>query len=298
MTIEKDLKPLMDLAKESKESEREIFRLTSGYELRFHEVDINRVVSKEVTGSVIWNIDRWLKSYKENILPNLSYINEDSPKNKALKTYIDNLKWMRESLIPENTSSVGMESTVRRNYSFLKPNKVLTYNQALFTLLGLNAITLDNDHYLVRLQTLNGINPVYQSEYHLILEGILWGTPQNFELKSCAYFSNGVITSEDLIKFATEDNDFFSDNWRKNKFFEYTKDVVSERPENTRQLTEDKKILVNELDIECKSKYKNWSKEARASWIAQQMKERPEIDSKLELTEENIYRNYLKSNKQ
>jgi hypothetical protein len=292
MTIENDLKPLMDLAKESKESEREIFRLTSGYELRFHEVDINRVVSKEVTGSVIWNIDRWLKSYKEKILPNLSHIEKESLKYKELSEYIGDLEYKRGALIPENKSIEG-ESHIKQNYSLLKSNKVLTHNQALFTLLGLNAIELDWS--LSELQDFNSTRPIGKNK---ILEHILWDTPQNFELKSCAYFDNGLITSENLIKFATQDNNFFSNNWRKNKFFEYTKDVVSERPENTRQLTEDKKILVNELDIECKSKNKNWSKEARASWIAQQMKERPEIDSKLELTEENIYRNYLKSNKQ
>jgi len=288
MTIEKDLKPLMDLAKESKAAEREIFRLTSGYELRFHKVDVNRVVDKSITGFVIYDIDRWIKSYNEKILPNFSYINEDAPKNKALKAYIRSLEHNRGALIPENISSMAVESYIKRNYSLLKPNKVLTYNQALFTILGLNIVELD--YSLRELPVLNGARPEGSNK---ILENAFWGTPQNFELKSCAYFDNGLITSEDLIKFATEDNDFFSDNWRKNKFFEYTKDVVSERPENTRQLTEDKKILVNELDIECKSKHKNWNKEARASWIAQQMKERPEIDSKLELSERNILRNYL-----
>jgi len=287
MTIEKDLKPLVDLAKKSKAAEREIFRLDNGYELLFHEVDINRVVPKEVTGDVMYSLYKWLKSYKEKIIPNLSYIEEESLKYKELSEYIGNLESKRVALIPENRSIRG-DSPIKQNYSLLRPNKVLTHNQALFTLLGLNTIELDWS--LSELQDLNSTRPMGKNK---ILEHILWDTPQNFELKSCAYFDNGLITSEDLIKFATQDNSFFSNNWQKNKFFEYTKDVVSERPENTRQLTEDKKILVNELDIECKSKHKNWNKEARASWIAQQMKERPKIDSKLELSEGNIYRNYL-----
>ena len=103
MTIEKDLKPLMDLAKESKAAEREIFRLTSGYELRFHKVDVNRVVDKSITGFVIYNIDRTIKSYNEKILPRLSYINEDAPKNDKLKSYIRSLEHNRGALIPENS---------------------------------------------------------------------------------------------------------------------------------------------------------------------------------------------------
>jgi hypothetical protein len=283
MTIEKDLKPLMDLAKESKAAEREIFRLTSGYELRFHKVDVNRVVDKSITGFVIYNIDRTIKSYKETILPRLSYINKDAPKNKALKASIDNLEWVRSSLIPENTSVVVMESTVKRNYSLLKPNKVLTYNQALFTLLGLNVITLDNDLFLVKLQTLNGIRPVYQEEPNLLIDGILWDTPQNFELKSCAYFNNGLITSEGLIKFATQDNHFFSDNWRKNKFLEDAKDVL-ERPRNKRQSTIDKEILIIELLQECESikENKGWKKGSKASWVSEQLLKRHKISLEID----------------
>ena len=288
MTIEKDLKPLMDLAKESKESEREIFRLTSGYELRFHEVAINRVVSKEVTGSVIWNIDRWLKSYKGKILPNLSHIEKESLKYKELSEYIRDLEYKRGALIPENRSIEG-ESLTKQNYSLLKSNKVLTHNQALFTLLGLNTIELDWS--LSELQDLNSTRPMGENK---ILEHVLWDTPQNFELKSCAYFDNGLITSEKLIKFATQDNNFFSYNWQKNKHLKDANDV-SELPKNTKSpLTKSKERLVNELDIECRSKNPNWGIGARASWIGQQMKERPEIDSKLELSAKNIERHYFK----
>ena len=284
MTIENDLKPLMDLAKESKESEREIFRLTSGYELRFHEVDINRVVSKEVTGSVIWNIDRWLKSYKGKILPNLSHIEKESLKYKELSEYIRDLEYKRGALIPENRSIEG-ESLTKQNYSLLKSNKVLTHNQALFTLLGLNAIELDWS--LSELQDFNSTRPIGKNK---ILEHVLWDTPQNFELKSCAYFDNGLITSENLIKFATQDNNFFSNNWQKNKYLKDTKDV-SELSRNKKLSTINQEVLVNELQEECRLKNPNLLKKQIAHCVKTQLKERHGITH---LSEGAILRWYLK----
>jgi len=256
------------------------------YELKFNNVDSNRIVPIEVTGWVIRGLHRWVKSYNEKIIPNMG----DDPRAEELKSYIRNLDYIASGLAPENKTTNG-ESFVRASNSFLRPNKVLTHNQALFTLLGLNVVELD--YSLAELPTLNGTCPIGKN---LLLENNLWSTPQNFELKSCAYFDKVTITSENLIKFATEDNNFFSDNWKKNELFKDAKALVPLSSAKTRPSTDYKRILVNELYEECValSEAKNWTKESRANWIATEMRKRPEIESKFELEEINIYRNYLK----
>ena len=271
----------MTIEKDSKVSEREIFRFDNGYELRFHEVDINRVVLMEVTGSVIWIIDGWLKSYKEKILPALE---KESTKYKELNDYIQDFRYKREALIPENSLVFGV-SHVRQNYSFLRPNKVLTHNQALFTLLGLNAIELDWS--LFKLQNLNSTRPLGENK---LLEHLLWETPQNFELKSCVYFNNGLITSENLIKFATEDNNFFSDNWQKNKHLKDANDI-SKQPRNKTEATINQEVLVNELHDECRLKNPIFLKKQIAHCVKTQLKERHGITH---LSEGAILRWYLK----
>jgi hypothetical protein len=197
---------------------------------------------------------------------------------------------VRSFLIPENISTVGKETTVKRNYSLLKPNKVLTHNQALFLLLGLNALELDNNNFLAKLRILNGIRPVYEEEPDYILEDILWDTPQNFELKSCAYFDNGLITSEHLIEFASEDNNFFSDNWKKNKHLKDANDV-SKQPRNKTEATINQEALIDELHDKCRLKNPSYLKKEIAYWVKTQLKERHGITH---LTEAAIIRWYLK----
>jgi hypothetical protein len=125
---------------------------------------------------------------------------------------------------------------------------------------------------------------------HTILEGILWQTSRNFELRSCAYFDNGKITSENLIKFATEDNNFFSVNWKGNKHLQEAKDV-SKLPKNEREATKAKRAMVEALVQECKSieKHQRWNKGAIASWVSEKLLEQYEIN----LSENAISRHYM-----
>jgi len=254
------------------------------YKLRFDNVDINRVVHMKTTTMVMYSLHKWIKSYNEKILPNLSYIEESGKKNTELKSYVRNLEYISTGLIPENSSIQGV-SFVKQNYSYLKPNKVLTHNQALFTLLGLNTVELDFS--LAELPTLNDVRPAGNNK---ILENILWETYQNFELKSCAYFDNGKITSENLIKFATEDNDFFSSNWEQNKLLKKVKSVLK-GSQNKRQKTIDQEVLISELIHECSAneKHKKWKKGAIASWVSEKLLKEHQIA----LSEDTILRHYM-----
>jgi len=286
MTIEKDLKPLVDLAKES---EREVFRFDNGYELLFNKVDINRVVPKEITGYVIEDIMRQVDFFNENTLPRLlekNGLNDSS--YITLKAYIDSLGWLcRNGLIPE--SRANKDATVRRNYSLLRPNKVLTHNQALFTLLGLNTLRLDES--LHRMETLNSSRPKGQHMGLSLLEDAIWDTPQNFELRSCSYFENGKITSEKLEIFATKDNDFFSNNWKMNKHLQEVNDV-SILTQNHRPTTIKKKQCIKELleELDSNDANKALQKKQKAYWLKKQLEERFGIKD----TEENLKRHYIR----
>jgi len=151
------------------------------------KIDIN------ITDKVISEIKKWIKVYNDNLIPKLD---DRTDKSQQIKNYINNWERTVESLV---ITSKNRE----RNNKFLKTGNLLTHNQALFLLLGLNALELD--YSLANITTLNGAKPKG------IIETILWETPQNQALKISNFVVNGKITSENLLIFADE-NDFLAKN--------------------------------------------------------------------------------------
>jgi hypothetical protein len=253
----------------------------------FFNVDKNRVVPKEVTSHVVLEVLKQVSFYSENTLPCIKDSNPNDSRYMTMKAYIDNLRWLcRNGLIPE--SRANENTTVRRNYSFLRPNKVLTHNQALFTLLGLNTLRLDQS--LHGMETLNSSKPKGQHMGLSLLEDAIWDTPQNFELRSCSYFENGKITSEKLEIFATKDNIFFSDNWKMNKHLQEV-NGGSILTQNYRPKTEKKKKCIEVLEEEWNynDNNKGSMKKEKVYWVKEQLKERHGIED----TEENLTRHHV-----
>jgi len=176
-------------------------------EVVFRTLNTDRKVNYNTTGLIICEIKRWIKIYTKDVPPDTektTYL----PNSKKAKEYID--KWIHweSALIPENSAinEIGFavdftkQHFVRLNDKLLEPNKLLSYNQALFLLLGLNAIELGKQ--IRNFPLLDGDKP------NEPIEGFFWETLQNHALKSSPFVVNGKITSEDLITLA-ETNGFF-----------------------------------------------------------------------------------------
>jgi len=176
-------------------------------EVIFRTLNSDRRVHYNTTGLIICEIKRWIKIYTKDVPPDTektTYL----PNSKKAKEYID--KWIhwKSKLIPENsaiheigfTADFTKQHFVKLNDKLLEPNKLLTYNQALFLLLGLNAIELGKG--IKDFPVLDGDKP------NEPIEGFFWETLQNQALKSSAFVVNGKITSENLLKLA-KDNGFF-----------------------------------------------------------------------------------------
>lgn len=167
----------------------------------FRIVDTKRKVNINTTGLLLCEIKRWVSIYEEKIVPNLE---KDSEEYKDAKNKYLFWKIYKDYLIPENRSlnnhDFSEQYFVKLNNKLLRSNKLLSYNQALFLLLGLDATELDRN--FKNFPTLIGTepnNPFYR---------IFWNTEQNQELKTSVYIKNGKITSEDLTKLA-EEHSFF-----------------------------------------------------------------------------------------
>lgn len=148
----------------------------------FDTLDDYRLVDPEYTAAVIILLD--------------SYLQEN--KNKYFDTNL---------LIPENIGVISdklkySQHLVDKNYLLLKPNKLLSYDEALFILLGLNTEALhevlpDNFTLFKNKPSRNSI------EYSFYI------TLQNEELgKSMFLRSDGSITSNDLNMLAGYSNFF------------------------------------------------------------------------------------------
>jgi len=148
----------------------------------FDTLDDYRLVNPEYTAAVIILLD--------------SYLQEN--KNKYFDTNL---------LIPENIGVISdklkySQHLVDKNYLLLKPNKLLSYDEALFILLGLNTEALhevlpDNFTLFKNKPSRNSI------EYSFYI------TLQNEELgKSMFLRSDGYITSNDLNMLAGYSNFF------------------------------------------------------------------------------------------
>ena len=186
----------------------------------FRVIDDNRKVNVGTTALLIYEIKKWLKSYKEKIIPNILEPTNPSLEKEKNKIYRDTIAWVekwehwKEVLIPENRGVIGGVDLevdrfhfVKLNDKLLDPNKSLTYSQALFLLLGLNAIALDNELAdFPEYATFTGTMPTGR---YSKFDFIFWNTPQNQALRTSAFVDGGKITSENLLKLADK-YDFFT----------------------------------------------------------------------------------------
>jgi|SaaInlStandDraft_4_1057021.scaffolds.fasta_scaffold28427_3 hypothetical protein len=191
----------------------------------FRVIDNNRKVNVGTTALLIYEIKKWLKSYKEKIIPNTLEPTNPSLEKEKNKIYRDTIAWVekwehwKETLIPENRGVIGGVDLevdrfhfVKLNDELLNPNKLLTHNQALFLLLGLNAIALENE--LADFPTFTDTRPKGR---YAQFDFIFWDTPQNKALQQSAFFrDDGKITSENLLKLA-EEYGFFTTPKQSNK---------------------------------------------------------------------------------
>ena len=175
----------------------------------FKVIDDRRKVSIETTGALICEIRDQIKLHSERVM---SYTEEEYSQDKEyFKQYLNKWEYWLIFLIPENrlisaneqNENYTKQQIVKLNYRLLEHNKLLTYNQALFLLLGLNAIELGNN--ITNFPSMDGEIPDIPGSP---IEYYFWSTKQNQELKTSAYVENGKITSEDLIKLA-EEHGFF-----------------------------------------------------------------------------------------
>jgi len=185
----------------------------------FKVIDDNRKVNVSITVLLIREINRWIKIYREKTIPNILEPTNPPLEKEKNKKYRDTIAWVekwehwKDALIPENRGVIGGTDLevdrfhfVKLNDALLDPNKLLTYNQALFLLLGLNAIALDNELAdFPEYTTFTGKRPFGRDSQ---FDSIFWDTPQNQALKTSAFVVDGKITSENLEKLA-DANDFF-----------------------------------------------------------------------------------------
>ena len=157
------------------------------YEYLFEYVDDNRKVDINTTGAFICKIKKWLNFFSKN-------------KSKYLQDWNNYFKY---HLIADGINPHIDEGQyyVKQNYQLLKSNKTLTYNQALFLLLGLNAHELERG--IKDFPVLDGDEPIAKP-----FELEFWRTKQNQELKQSSFIVDGKITSENLKELA-DDNGFF-----------------------------------------------------------------------------------------
>ena len=99
-----------------------------------------------------------------------------------------------EGLIPENS-----KYSVQHNNNLLRPNKLLSLNEALFLLLGLDTSCL----VLLPFRNMELVSYKRMQRPVKTIEHILYSTPEYKELFSNNFnLSNGKIISEELIEFA------------------------------------------------------------------------------------------------
>jgi hypothetical protein len=178
--------------------------------IRVKHVEDDRLVSMEYTAYLVTKIKFWIMTYENILIPETKNLD----KLIKLEDHLSRWKKITNKLIPEITREhprISREYFVYKNYMLLEPNKALTYNQALFILLGLNAHELDYSCYDLPVLDVKPRPSANHTLAYGSIEDILWATHENQELKQSAYVQNGKITSENLKKLAKV-NGFFNDN--------------------------------------------------------------------------------------
>ncbi|SFV79716.1 hypothetical protein MNB_SUP05-11-302 [hydrothermal vent metagenome] len=281
--------------KETKKLRPIIFTFKDGddetIEIKFQhsEQDHNRLVHFYETGWLIVRITNWVKLYQESIIPNFEQVELPTNKNVArldeMKAYVSAWDDRLPKLIPENNTLIEVHDLyfVYKNYILLEPNKALTYNQALFILLGLNAHELDFS--CIDLPVLDD-RPTGELS---IIENVLWNTTQNQELRQSAYVQNGKITSENLQKLA-ETNDFFQkDTWAFQDLNQLDKLKAKPRKESKKKLSNRK--IIETIAKEIKKDFPHTADYVLADDVANQLME----DYGIKLSPQTIRTGYSES---
>ena len=160
------------------------------------------------------------------------------------------------SLIPENIAKDDnlnrySEFYVNSGYALLKHNSVLTFNEALFILLGLDpfnsALPLFHDLDLIN------YNPFSDG---LTLESVFYRTRHCSALKRSVFVSkDGKINSENLIILANaEENMFFQKNSLKNIFKQKRKYTNKESASRNKEICKEWQLLSPLLDTKYQTK--------------------------------------------
>ncbi len=231
------------------------------YEHIFEYIDDNRIVSIETTGTLICKIKKWLDFLSKN-------------KGEYFQKWNSVLSF---HLIADgiNPNIKEGQDFVELNYKLLALNKSLTYNQALFLLLGLNAHELGRN--IKDFPILDGDEPIAQP-----IEMEFWRTPQNQALKSSSFVIDGKITSDNLWKLTSEnDNNFFTKTKPQNQ--------DSKAMRVKRQSTIDKEVLISKIYKELKNKYPDSAEEYLAQDISEILLKKHDI----KLKPATILRDYL-----
>ena len=182
--------------------------------VNFNWLDEHRLVSPNTTAHFIIEIERKL----ETLRGMLSNINKDIAEQKGryffLKRYIQ--KWsMRLTLVPENLridkDNLLCNHFVLENYKMLLPDRLISYDKALFLLLGLNTTSLDN-HMLWEGFTIYEYSAVPTTPNNYVIEQLFFDSEQNKCLRDSAYITpDRKIDSKNLIKLGKQYG-FFSNN--------------------------------------------------------------------------------------
>ena len=127
-----------------------------------------------------------------------------------LRTWLDENDYGHnwEILIPENS-----KYSVETCNSLLEADKLLTFNDALFLLLGLNIAALT----LPPFARIDLINHEQSSQYNTGLENIFLNTFEFDTLRNSAYLTNGRINGLNLVKMAEKNGFFTKQDERLNK---------------------------------------------------------------------------------
>lgn len=228
------------------------------YEHVFECVDDDRKVAIEITGELICKIKKWLDFFSNN-------------KSDYFQNWNTRLKFhlIADGINPQIEEG---QHYVTLNYKMLAPNKSLTYNEALFLLLGLNARQLGVN--IRDFPVLDGDCPVAQP-----IEMEFWRTPQNQALKSSAFMVNRKITSEnlELLALSDENNFFTAENGNLNK---------SKKP---RQSTIENQKKIDKIAKQVMLDYPNIGKTDLSVEIEQELLSQ----FKIPMTSGNIVRSYL-----
>lgn len=186
--------------------------------VHFDILDDNRLVKPIVTALIVLSIREWLKKLQ-----------------KCSSGDYELWKWRCLAIIPENEGDVREElkysdTIVNENYRLLNPNNWLTFDQALFILLGLNAVDFTPSTW--GKFTIYQYEPLFDESEESLFEYIFYRTPHFKYLSRSCFVKDGMITSDNLITLALQEELFTQDgvDYILNKRNKPSKDLETKIP--------------------------------------------------------------------